>query len=122
MGKLGSLRVEKARRALYRSDASILVVDDEPGDYRPTGVAYQPMEWTADINSLTDPNPRVIYYDDATARYYQNDGTNGWQEVQGSRLQKILDDKAYIDMPNLTYFTFLNPRNVFMGLTLTYHF
>lgn len=96
--------------------------DDEPGDYRPTGVAYQPMEWTADINSLTDPNPRVIYYDDATARYYQNDGTNGWQEVQGSRLQKILDDKAYIDMPNLTYFTFLNPRNVFMGLTLTYHF
>ncbi len=33
MGKLGSLRVEKARRALYRSDASILVVDDEPGDY-----------------------------------------------------------------------------------------
>jgi len=96
--------------------------DDQPGDYRPTSVSYQPMEWTSDINSLAEPDPRVIYYDATTMRYYQNDGTAGWQEVQGSRLQQILDDKAYIDMPNLTYFTFLNPRNVFMGLTLTYHF
>jgi len=96
--------------------------DDQPGDYRPSGVAYQPMQWTADITNITDPNPRVIYYDGSTSRYMQINADGQWQVVQGSALNKILDDKAYIDMPNQTYFTFLNPRNIFMGLTLTYHF
>ena len=31
-------------------------------------------------------------------------------------LQRILDTKAYIDMPNLTYFTFLNPRDITFGI------
>ncbi len=33
VGELGLKRIEKARRALYRSDASILVVDDFPKEY-----------------------------------------------------------------------------------------
>ncbi|MDI3517652.1 MAG: hypothetical protein PWP09_1718 [Thermotogota bacterium] len=32
-GRLGELRVEKARKALYRADAALLVVDDKPGNY-----------------------------------------------------------------------------------------
>ncbi|MCB0315134.1 MAG: hypothetical protein KDH84_18055, partial [Calditrichaeota bacterium] len=35
-------------------------------------------------------------------------------------LQRILDTKAYIDMPNLTYFTFLNPRYVRWGIKLSF--
>ncbi len=95
---------------------------DKPGDYRPTGVAYQPMEWIRDINVVQDPNPRVIYYDATTQKYYQADPNGGWMIVNGSRLKKILDNKAYIDMPNQSYFTFLNPRHIFVGLTFSYKF
>ncbi len=33
IGKLGQKRVEKAKRSLYRADAAIVVVDNEPGEY-----------------------------------------------------------------------------------------
>ncbi len=35
-------------------------------------------------------------------------------------LQRILKTKAYIDMPNLTYFTFLNPRYVRWGIKFSF--
>ncbi|MDZ7263054.1 MAG: TonB-dependent receptor [candidate division KSB1 bacterium] len=35
-------------------------------------------------------------------------------------LKRILDTKAYIDMPNLTYFTFLNPRDIKFGLKISF--
>ena len=95
--------------------------NDRPGDFRDEGVEYQPMEWVPDVNNLTDPNPRVIYYDAKTEKYMQYvDGE--WVEVDHDRIKKILDTKAYIDMPNQTYFTFLNPRSVFFGLTINYRF
>jgi len=40
--------------------------------------------------------------------------------VENSRMQKILDDKAYIDMPNNSSFDFLNPRQVFFGINLSF--
>jgi len=95
--------------------------NDSPGDYRPDNVDYQPIEWISDVSSLTDPNERAIYYDASTEKYmqYSNDE---WAEVASSRIQKILDTKAYIDMPNHTFFTFLNPRNIFFGFTINYRF
>jgi hypothetical protein len=95
--------------------------DDRPGDYRKAGVAYAPMEWVADYQKLTNPNPIAIYYDANTKKYmeYANDA---WQEVAKQKLNKILDDKAYIDMPNQTSFTFLNPRSVFFGISVNYKF
>ncbi|MCD6253111.1 MAG: [FeFe] hydrogenase H-cluster maturation GTPase HydF [Thermotogae bacterium] len=33
VGRLGKLRVEKAKKALYRADVALLVVDDRPGEY-----------------------------------------------------------------------------------------
>lgn len=94
---------------------------DRPGDYRKAGVEYQPMEWVANYQTLADPNPRAIYYDAATKQYmeYANDA---WQEVDKGKLNKILDDKAYIDMPNQTSFTFLNPRSTFFGISVNYNF
>ena len=38
----------------------------------------------------------------------------------GGDVDQMLEDKAYIDMPNNTSFTFLNPRNVFFGIRLTF--
>lgn len=34
--------------------------------------------------------------------------------------QEILDSKAYIDMPNQSFFTFLNPRDLFWGMRLSF--
>ncbi len=95
--------------------------NDQPGDYRPDGVEFVPMEWRADLNNETTPNTRAIYYDASTKRFMSFNGTD-WAEVDAGRLNKVLDEKAYIDMPNQTYFTFLNPRSMFTGVTLTYHF
>ncbi len=40
--------------------------------------------------------------------------------VPEPKIKKLLDDKAYIDMPNQTHFTFLNPRSVFFGITIDF--
>lgn len=95
--------------------------NDRPGDYRKPGVEYQPMEWVPDVSNLTDPNSRAIYYDAGTERYMQWIDDE-WVEVDKDKIQKFLDTKAYIDMPNQTFFTFLNPRSVFFGLTISYRF
>jgi len=103
--------------------------DDKPGDYRKQGVKYQPMEWTANYLGYLNPKQGVIYYDATTKKYYerveayQNEElVMVWSQVDKKRLNKILDNKAYIDMPNQTFSTFLNPRDIFFGLTLSYHF
>lgn len=95
--------------------------DDQPGDYRKTGVEFQPMEWISDRNDKTAPDSRVIYYEGSSKTYWQY-ADNQWNQIKGSKLDKVLDNKAYIDMPNQTYFTFLNPRSFFFGVQLNYRF
>jgi len=34
--------------------------------------------------------------------------------------REVIDKKAYIDMPNLTYFTFLYPLDLTFGLKLSF--
>lgn len=98
--------------------------NDKPGDYRKAGVEFVPIEWTKDTESLEnllDPSSRAIYYIASTKKYLQY--KNGeWSEASNSRINQFLEDKAYIDMPNQTYFTFLNPRSSFFGLTINYRF
>jgi len=36
--------------------------------------------------------------------------------------QRVLDTKAYIDMPNQPWLAFLNPRNIFYGIRIGYDF
>jgi len=95
--------------------------DDRPGDYRDEGVAFQPIEIVRALDKVTDPNTRAIYYEVESKKYleWSNDK---WSEVNSSRIDQILEDKAYIDMPNQTYFTFLNPRSIFFGFTINYNF
>lgn len=96
--------------------------DDRVGEYRRNGAAYQPIEQVY-LNS-TNPvtaNPSVIYYDIPTKRY-MNTVNGQWSEVESNRMQKILDDKGYIDTPNNSSFDFLNPRQIFFGLNLSFNF
>ena len=95
--------------------------DDHPGDYRRPGVAYQPIEAHQDISEVppNDIISRVIYYEASTDKYL-NYSNGQWAEVEKSRMKKVLDDKAYIDMPNQEFFAFLNPRNIFWGLRVSF--
>ncbi len=99
--------------------------DDSPGDVRKEGVAYQPMlalKNLSDLNSANYQNPRPIFWVKETGKYYQYSTTGGWQEADAALVQQTLDNKAYIDMPNQETTTFLNPRNIFYGIRLTYDF
>jgi outer membrane receptor protein involved in Fe transport len=89
--------------------------DDQPGDYRDFDVPFVPIEASYNINNIDAPLPNLIYYDRATSGYWEYVNDN-WQRVDQGRMDKILEDKAYIDMPNFGFFTFLNPRDIYFGL------
>jgi outer membrane receptor protein involved in Fe transport len=64
---------------------------DRVGDFRPAGVAYDPLE----------PNP-----------------TN--DQAITARNNKRKETRSYIDMPNLEAFSFLNPRDVTFGVRINF--
>ncbi len=66
--------------------------NDRIGDYRPVGVAYDPLE----------PNP-------------DNDPDIA------ARNKKRKETKSYIDMPNIKALTFLNPRDIFWGIKVNFN-
>jgi len=99
--------------------------NDKPGDYRKPGVEFVPIVvcppagCTPAVGSNDDPNDptRPLYYRDGT--YYRYNGSN-FVEADPDFVKKVLDDKAYIDMPNADFFTFFNPRRVFFGLRVSF--
>jgi outer membrane receptor protein involved in Fe transport len=96
--------------------------DDRIGEYRKDGVDYQPMYWRGSIDINGDRGvPGEIYYNSASGKYMEDtDGNKAWREVGNGRIDRILKDKAYINMPNKTSFTFLNPRQIFFGMRITF--
>ncbi len=106
---------------LPKSDAySNIPGKDRVGDYRRHGAEFQPIEQVGQLESVTEPDPRVIYYHTSTGRYMEYAG-DSWREVDSARMKKVLDDKAYIDMPNQTSFNFLNPRRFFFGIRTSFN-
>ena len=94
--------------------------DDQPGDYRKAGVAFVPIYAVKHRSDISSPNTRDLYYDAGTKEYLRYTDQGTWVNENSGRVNKILDDKAYIDMPNLEYLTFLDPRNFFWGLKLSF--
>jgi hypothetical protein len=94
--------------------------DDKPGDYRRGGV-FTPMVSVGTLGGVTNPAPSAFYHDRSTGRWAQFVGGT-WVDVSPDRLQQVMDDKAYIDMPNLDTFTFLNPRDIFYGVRVSFDF
>jgi hypothetical protein len=92
--------------------------NDQPGDYREEGIDFIPMEWVTNIQNVVSPNERPIYFDASSNKYYQWNSTSGWFVADSQYLQYALDNKAYIDMPNQSFFSFLNPRDIFFGVTI----
>jgi len=88
-----SLRLPKDLAEEFNYDPENGYGDDHPGDYRPDDVAYDPLE----------PNPDK---DPAIAK----------------RNQERIDKKSYIDNPGMTYLQFLNPRDIYLGIKLSFDF
>jgi hypothetical protein len=101
-----------------------MVGDDKVGDYRKLGVDFQPMQ--NGINLSQAGIPRLIYYDNNErsanfGKYYEY-VNNQWSEVAKNRIDKIIADKAYIDMPNASTYWFLDPRLIYFGLKISFDF
>lgn len=93
--------------------------DDQPGDYRKPGVAFDPIHAVQEVDEVASPIDGALYYDLSQNEYVTySDGS--WGPADQSRVDQVLDDKAYIDMPNNYVMGFLNPRTVFLGLRLTF--
>jgi len=95
--------------------------NDKVGEYREPGVEFQPLIGVDRWDQLHLPAPdRAWYYEISTGIYREY--VNGqWSQVDKSRVDKMLDDKAYIDMPNQSTFWFLNPRRIFFGLRFSFN-
>lgn len=95
--------------------------NDRIGDYRKPGTDWQPIVHVGNLNltGVRQDEERAWFYEDASHQYYQ--WTNGrWSIVDQQQLKKVLDNKAYIDMPNASTFWFLNPRKIFFGLRVSF--
>jgi outer membrane receptor protein involved in Fe transport len=115
---MSSLHLPKSK------DYQNMVGDDKVGDYRALGVDFQPMQNGVD---LTQPGKaRLIYYDNnernQTYGQYFEYVNNQWAQVDQKRIDKILADKAYIDMPNASTYWFLDPRKIYFGLKISFDF
>lgn len=92
--------------------------DDRPGDYSKGGT-FTPIRPEQSLANVSNPSNTLIYYEVSSQKYYQYSGSE-WKEVESSKMQKILDDKSYIDMPNQSYLSFLNLRNIYWGLKVSF--
>ena len=104
--------------------------DDRPGTYRERDVGFIPIEIVATAANLPDgsddsPYPTliqtsdVLYYVHDTKDWYRWDGSS-WSAASSSFVNKVKDDKAYIDMPNEWHRTFLNPRTISVGVRVSF--
>ncbi len=97
--------------------------EDRPGEVRKEGVPYQPIVALPLMTDLQQGRESAVRVRSTmlprTGQYYRF--VNGqMQEVDQGTLDQVMEDKAYIDMPNQEAFTFLNPRNIFYGIRLSF--
>lgn len=112
--------------------------DDKIGDYKPFDVDYQPMEWIQSFSDFTNPDERVYYYvgdlEDLANYFPDVDATDKiskydryvqyvdgeWVRVSRSEVKEVIENKAYIFNPVNESFMFLNPRDIFLGIKLSF--
>ncbi|UCH62971.1 MAG: TonB-dependent receptor [Fidelibacterota bacterium] len=98
---------------------------DRPGDFREADVAFVPIHIIENAWRLPSEPPRswgegpnLVYIHD-TATYVQfADGA--WHDADPEWVSQVLDDKAYINMPDKSHQTFLNPRSISFGIRFSF--
>ncbi|MCX6134990.1 MAG: carboxypeptidase-like regulatory domain-containing protein [Ignavibacteriales bacterium] len=92
---------------------------DQPGDYRKADVAYQPMVFTNKLTEVATKYATPIYYEYTTRSYFRW-VNNAWQPANQSEVDQVIKDKAYIHMPTQDWWNFLNPRDFYFGLRMSF--
>lgn len=93
--------------------------DDKVGTYRDYDVDYVPMPRIESRMAVNNPSTEAIYYEAESESYIVfQDGA--WAPADQSRVDQVLDDKAYIDMPNMRFLAFLNPRDIYFGFRVNF--
>jgi len=96
--------------------------NDKPGDVRKDGTEFVPMEWVSDVTFISNPSERPIYFDNNSDQFLQWTKSDGWQKVEKAFYDQVIKNKQYIDMPNQSYYVFLNPQDIFVGINISYDF
>ncbi len=111
---LKSLHLPQSTEGIEKFSYFNIPGDDKPGDYRRAGdfIPLIVIGSTEDVSR----SERYMYYNREDGQYYWwNNDTQSFYQDKG-RTDQALKNKSYIDMPNLEYFTFLDPRSFFWGL------
>ena len=115
---LKSLHLPESTEGIDKFSYFNIPGNDKPGDYRRAG-DFVPI---VVIGSTDDDirSERYMYYNRDDGQYYWwNADTQTFFQDTG-RTNNVLDNKAYIDMPNQDYFTYLDPRTFLWGLRLSF--
>ena len=98
--------------------------NDELGVYRSWDTEYRPIFAVDSIGIVQGaPQSHEIYWDKSNDTYRKwNDSTNDWDDtpISQSDIDKLIEDKAYIDMPNIRSMSFLNPRQFTIGVRIKF--
>jgi len=95
--------------------------NDKLGDYRDFDIEFVPIVSVTSLSAVSNPHKRPLYWDASVGKYYQYDEALGlFKLADDDFVDYVLDNKAYIDMPNQPYFTFFNPRAVRFGIRLSF--
>ena len=116
---MASLHLPKGKLEEIDLLSSRVPGNDQPGDYRPANVEYVPIEATTDLNTINNPNGRALYYNTQEGAYYQYEN-GSFVEADKGYVNKVLDKKAYINMPNQEFFNFLDPRTIRFGVRFSF--
>ena len=94
--------------------------DDKPGDYREWDVEFQPIEAYQSLPDAPGEGfERQWAWSAQDDDFFEWTGS-AWQPVPDNEVEQVLDDKAYIDMPNHRFNTFLNPRRITFGIRVSF--
>jgi hypothetical protein len=99
--------------------------DDKPGVYRDPDIEFVPIEVTSgDLPesgiSRTQGRYGPLYYVKSEEQFYIWDSSSeSFTQPDPEKVNQVLEDKAYINMPNSRAFRFLNPRQFQLGLRIT---
>jgi len=96
--------------------------NDLRGEYREWDVEYREF---VTVEALTDmqgtPASHQIYWESSSDTYFEwDDDTNDWSTMSQSTIDMLVEDKAYIDMPNIRSMTFLTPRQITLGIRIKF--
>ncbi len=77
------------------------------------------MVWTLSLSAVGTLYTTPIYFDGSSGQYYRWIN-NAWTLADKGEVSRVLSDKAYIHMPTQDWLNFLNPRDFYFGMRMSF--